>query len=105
MVASFTTVKSIQGAALNKQEFIDRFAAKTELSKADAARAVDAFLETVTDALRQGEEVVFIGFGKFSVQQRKAREAVNPSTRQKIKIAASAVPKFSAGALLKKAVK
>jgi DNA-binding protein HU-beta len=62
-----------EGAALNKQEFIDRFAAKTELSKADAARAVDAFLETVTDALRQGEEVVFIGFGTFSVQQRKAR--------------------------------
>ena len=90
---------------MNKQEFIDRFAAKTELSKADAARAVDAFLETVTDALRQGEEVVFIGFGKFSVQQRKAREAVNPSTRQKIKIAASAVPKFNARALLKKAVK
>jgi len=90
---------------LNKQDFIDRLAVKTELSKADAARAVDAFLETVTDALRQGEEIVFIGFGKFSVQQRKEREAVNPSTRQKIKIAASAVPKFSAGALLKKAVK
>jgi DNA-binding protein HU-beta len=105
MVASSATINSIQGAALNKQDFIDRLAVKTELSKADAARAVDAFLETVTDALRQGEEIVFIGFGKFSVQQRKEREAVNPSTRQKIKIAASAVPKFSAGALLKKAVK
>lgn len=105
MVAAFTMIKSIQGAALNKQEFIDRVAARTELSKADSARAVEAVLETVTDALGKGEEVVFIGFGKFSVQQRKAREAVNPSTRQKIKIAASAVPKFTAGALLKKAVK
>lgn len=90
---------------MNKQDFIDRLAVKTELSKANSGRAVDAFLEIVTDALRQGEEIVFIGFGKFSVQQRKEREAVNPSTRQKMKIAASAVPKFSAGALLKKAVK
>ncbi|HQR19538.1 MAG TPA: HU family DNA-binding protein [Burkholderiaceae bacterium] len=90
---------------MNKQDFIDRIAAKTQLSKADVARAVEAFLETVTEALRQGEEVTFIGFGKFSVQQRKARDAVNPSTRQKIRIPASKVPKFSAGALLKAAVK
>ena len=90
---------------MNKQEFIDRVAAKTEMSKTDASRAVDAVLETVTESLREGEEVVFVGFGKFSAQKRAAREAVNPSTRQKISIPATTVPKFSAGVALKHAVK
>ena len=90
---------------MNKQEFIERVAAKAGLSKHDAASAVDAILETLTDSLRQGEEVAFVGFGKFSVQQRAARDAVNPSTRQKMRIPASRVPKFTPGALLKQAVK
>jgi DNA-binding protein HU-beta len=75
------------------------------LSKGDAARAVEAFLETVTESLHQGEEVVFVGFGKFSAPLRAAREAVNPSTRQKVLVPAAKVPKFSAGAALKQAVK
>jgi len=90
---------------VNKQEFIDRVAAKAELSKRDAANAVEALLETVTESLHQGEEVTFIGFGKFTVQLRAPRDVVNPSTRQKIIIAATKVPKFSAGAALKQAVK
>jgi DNA-binding protein HU-beta len=90
---------------VTKQEFIDRVAAKTELSTRDATKAVEAFIETVTETLRLGEDVAFVGFGKFSVQQRAAREAVNPSTREKIKVSATKVPKFSPGTALKQAVK
>ena len=90
---------------MNKQEFIDRVAAKTELSTRDATKAVEAFLTTVTESLQLGGDVTFVGFGKFSVQQRAAREAVNPNTREKLMIPAARVPKFSAGAALKQAVK
>jgi DNA-binding protein HU-beta len=90
---------------VTKQEFIDRVAAKTELSTRDATKAVEAFIETVTETLRLGEDVAFVGFGKFSVQQRAAREAVNPSTREKITVSATKVPKFSPGTALKQAVK
>ena len=59
----------------------------------------------MTASLKKGDEVQFTGFGKFSVQKRAAREGINPQTKQKIKIAASKVPKFSAGSQLKAAVK
>ena len=91
---------------MTKQEFVDKVAAKTQLSKRDAAKAVEAFLETVTEALKKGDDVAFTGFGKFSVQKRAARQGVNPrNPGQKVTIPAATVPKFSAGSSLKQAVK
>jgi DNA-binding protein HU-beta len=90
---------------VTKQEFVDQVADRAGLSKKDASVAVDAFLETVEDALTRGSEVSFSGFGKFSVSQRSAREGRNPATGERIQIAASRVPRFTAGAGLKKAVK
>ena len=90
---------------MTKSEFIDQVAERASLSKKDASEAVDAVLETIEDALKRGSDVVFSGFGKFSVSERGAREGRNPATGEKIQIAASKVPKFSAGAALKKAVK
>ena len=89
---------------MTKQEFVDQVADRAELSKKDAAAAVDAFLDTVEDALKRRSEVSFSGFGKFSVSARAAREGRNPATGEKIQIAASNVPRFTAGAGLKKAV-
>ena len=89
---------------MTKAEFIDQVADRAGLSKKDASEAVDAVLETIESALKRGSDVVFSGFGKFSVSQRSAREGRNPATGEKIQIAASKVPKFSAGAALKKAV-
>ena len=91
---------------MTKQEFVDKIAAKTDLSRRDAAKAVDAFLETVTDALTSGQDITFTGFGKFSTQNRAARQGVNPrNPSQKVTIPAARVPKFSAGSSLKSAVK
>jgi len=90
---------------VTKQEFVDQIADRAGLSKKDAAGAVDAFLDAVEDALKRGSEVSFSGFGKFSVSQRAAREGRNPATGERIQIAASRVPRFTAGAGLKKAVK
>ncbi len=91
---------------MTKQEFVGRVAQKSGLSQRDAGKAVDAFLESVTDALKSGEAVTFTGFGKFSTADRKAREGVNPrNPAQKVHIPAARVPKFSAGSSLKSAVK
>jgi DNA-binding protein HU-beta len=91
---------------VTKQEFVDRVASKSGLSKRDAGSAVDAFLDSITDALKSGETVSFTGFGKFSTQHRAARMGVNPrNPGQKVHIAAATVPKFSAGSALKSAVK
>ncbi|WP_249021487.1 HU family DNA-binding protein [Conexibacter sp. S30A1] len=89
---------------MTKAEFIDQVADRAGLSKKDASEAVDAVLATIEDALKRGSDVVFSGFGKFSVSERAAREGRNPATGEKISIAATKVPKFSAGAALKKAV-
>ena len=89
---------------MTKAEFIDQVADRAGLSKKDASDAVDAVLETIGDALKRGSDVVFSGFGKFSVSERSAREGRNPATGEKIQIAATKVPKFTAGAALKKAV-
>jgi DNA-binding protein HU-beta len=91
---------------VTKQEFVDRVAQKANMSRRDAGEAVDAFLDSITDALRSGEEVSFTGFGKFSVQNRAARQGVNPrNPSERVHIPASRVPKFSAGSQLKGAVK
>ena len=91
---------------MTKQEFVDALASKAGMTNRDAARAVDSFLETVTEALRRGEEVAFTGFGKFSTQHRAARQGVNPrNPTEKVTIPAATVPKFSAGSQLKAAVK
>jgi DNA-binding protein HU-beta len=87
---------------VTKSEFVDQVADRAGLSKKDAG---DAVLETIEDALKRGSDVTFSGFGKFSVSNRSAREGRNPATGEKIQIAASKVPKFTAGAALKKAVK
>ncbi len=89
---------------MTKAEFIDQVADRAGLSKKDASDAVDAVLETIGDALKRGSDVVFSGFGKFSVSERSAREGRNPATGEKIQIAATKVPKFTAGAALKKSV-
>jgi DNA-binding protein HU-beta len=91
---------------LTKPEFIARVAQKSGLTSRDAGKAVDAILDSVTDALRAGEEVSFIGFGKFSTQQRAERQGVNPrNPSERVTIPAARVPKFSAGSQLKQAVK
>ena len=90
---------------MTKSDFIDKLASKTGLSKKDAGAAVDAFIDVITDALSSGEDVQFTGFGKFYVQAREARDGINPQTKAKIKIAATNVPKFSAGTALKNAVR
>jgi DNA-binding protein HU-beta len=90
---------------VTKSEFVDQVADRADLSKRDAASAVDAVLETIENTLSRGGEISFSGFGKFSVSQRSAREGRNPATGERIQIAASKVPKFTAGAGLKKAVK
>jgi DNA-binding protein HU-beta len=93
-------------ANVTKQDFIDRVASKADLSKRDAAKAVDAFLDVVTDSLTRREAITFTGFGKFSTADRAARMGVNPrNPSQKVQIPAATVPKFSAGSSLKQAVK
>jgi DNA-binding protein HU-beta len=91
---------------LTKQEFVNEVGNRSGLSSRDAARAVDAFLEAITDTLKGGGEVAFTGFGKFTTQHRKERQGVNPrNPSQKVTIPAATVPKFSAGSQLKAAVK
>ena len=90
---------------MTKNEFVDRVAADSGLSKKDAGSAVDAVIRSIETALGAGEEVNFTGFGKFHVAKRGAREGRNPRTGETMQIAASNVPRFTAGSGLKKAVK
>ena len=89
---------------MNKGDIIDAVA-KTTCSKAEAGKAVDAFLLAIKKALKKGEKVTLVGFGTFSVAKRSARTGRNPQTGKPIKIAAKKVPKFTAGKALKDAVK
>ena len=89
---------------MKKKELIERISQEAGVPKSEAQRHFEAFEEVVTEALEAGEEVQITGFGKFSVRERKAREGTNPQTGQKMKIAASKVPSFSAGNALKEAV-
>jgi DNA-binding protein HU-beta len=90
---------------VTKQDFVDAVADRAGMSKRDAGAAVDAVLDTITAALQKGDAVTFTGFGKFSTSHRAARMGVNPRTGEKVHIAATTVPKFSAGSQLKSAVK
>jgi DNA-binding protein HU-beta len=90
---------------VTKGEFVDQVASESGLSKSDATKAVDAFIDVVTATLRRGGDVNFTGFGKFSVADRGARQGVNPQTGERIQIPATRVPRFSAGSSLKSAVK
>lgn len=89
---------------MNKNELIADVADRAEITKADAARAVDAFIDSVSKSLSAGEEVRLVGFGTFTVVHRKATEGRNPRTGAVIKIAASKQPKFRAGKALKDTV-
>ncbi len=85
---------------MNKAELIEAIASKAGLSKADAKKALDAFVEATSDALKKGDRVALVGFGSFSVSERGARTGRNPQTGQPIKIAAKKVVKFKAGSEL-----
>ena len=89
---------------MNKSELIEKVAAAADLPKAAAGRALDAVLETVTEALKEGDSVVLVGFGTFAVKERAARTGRNPQTGASIKIKVAKVPKFRAGKGLKDAV-
>jgi DNA-binding protein HU-beta len=89
---------------VNKNDLVSSVAASAELSKADAAKAVDSVFNAITGSLRTGTEVRLVGFGTFSVARRKASEGRNPRTGEKIQIPASNQPKFKAGKALKEAV-
>ena len=82
---------------MNKTELIDKIAAGAGISKADSKKALDA---TVNEALIAGDKIQLVGFGTFSVNERPAREGINPATKEKIQIAAKKVAKFKAGAEL-----
>ena len=91
---------------MTKSEFIDRISGDERIdSKKAAGDAVEAVLDTITASLQGGEDVNFTGFGKFSVNERGPRQGVNPRTGERITIPGGKVPKFSAGAGLKNAVK
>lgn len=86
---------------MNKSEFIDAIAAKTDMSKAAAGRALEAVLDTIMDAVAKGESVSVIGFGTFESRPRAARTGKNPQTGAAIKIAATTVPAFKPGKAFK----
>ena len=90
---------------MNKTELIEKIANNANLSKADAKKALDATVDAIKAALVEGDKVQLIGFGTFSVNERPAREGINPATKEKITIAAKKVAKFKAGAELADAIK
>lgn len=89
---------------MNKQELIDNVAEEAGINKAEAGRALDAVLDSITDALSGGKTVTLVGFGTFSVKARAARMGRNPRTGEAMKIKASKAPAFKAGKSLKDAV-
>ena len=89
---------------MNKTELVATLAAKTELSKKDAEKALNAVVETITEALKAGDKVALVGFGTFEAKERPARVARNPRTGEEIKVEASKTPAFKAGKALKDAV-
>lgn len=89
---------------MNKAELVAAVAEKSELTKKDAEKAVNAVVASVTEALQKGEKVQVVGFGTFEVRQRAAREGLNPATKEKIHIPATKAPVFKAGKALKESV-
>ncbi len=89
---------------MNKAELIEAVAEEADMTKAEAGRAVDAIVSTITDALTKQDDVALVGFGTFTVRERAARAGRNPQTGATIQIAAAKVPAFKAGKALKDAV-
>ncbi len=89
---------------MNKSQLIDAIADKANLTKADAARALDAFIDSVTEALKNGDNITLIGFGTFTVKERQERQGRNPRTGEPMTIKAAKIPAFKAGKTLKDAV-
>lgn len=89
---------------MNKSQLIDKIAAGADISKASAGRALDAFIEAVSEALKEGDSVALVGFGTFAVRERAARSGRNPQTGEAIQISAAKIPSFKAGKALKDAV-
>ncbi len=89
---------------MNKSELIDSIANSAQLTKADASRALDAFITTVTDTLRKEDPITLVGFGTFKVSLRSARTGRNPRTGEPIQIKASKTVKFNTGKELKEAI-
>ena len=90
------------GITMNKTEFVAAIAEEAGISKADAAKAVKAFTDVVVEEMKKGEKIQLVGFGTFEATERPERQGINPSTKEKITIPAAKVPKFKAGAALKK---
>ena len=90
---------------MNKAELIESMSAESGLTKADAKRALDAFISSATKALKKGDRVALVGFGSFSVSKRLARKGRNPQTGAEIKIAAKKVVKFKAGTDISRIIK
>ncbi|KGP93137.1 DNA-binding protein [Pontibacillus chungwhensis BH030062] len=91
--------------SMNKTDLINAVAEKSDLSKKDATKAVDAVFDSITETLKDGDKVQLIGFGNFEVRERAARKGRNPQTGQEIEISASKVPAFKPGKALKDSVK
>lgn len=90
---------------MNKAELIEAMASSANLTKADAKRALDAFIDTTSGALKKGDRVALVGFGSFSVSKRSARKGRNPQTGKEITIGAKKVVRFKAGSELSDKVK
>ena len=90
---------------MNKGELIDAIAAESEISKTDAKKALDGFINVTSKALKKGDKITLVGFGTFSVTKRAARTGRNPQTGKEIKIAAKNVAKFKAGSELSEIIK
>jgi len=89
---------------MNKGEFIDRLTDSTQLTKKEARKLLDSVLNLIQNTLRQGEEVKFVGFGKFDVRARKASSRINPQTKKSIQVEAKVVPLFKPGKGLKRQI-
>ena len=89
---------------MNKGELINAIAEESGLNKADSKKALDAFISSVTKALKEGNKVALVGFGTFAVSERAARTGINPSTKAPIRIPAKKVARFKAGAELSDAI-
>ena len=90
---------------MNKSELIEQVADRADIKRTDAERTLNVLTEVIKETLQRGGDVAITGFGKFSVAERGPRQGVNPQTGERIQIAASKAPKFSAGANFKKALK
>jgi len=103
LILCLTPIKSKN--KMNKAELVEAIASSAKLSKADAKKALDGFIETTTKALKKGDRVALVGFGSFSVTKRAARKGRNPQTGKEISIKAKNVVRFKAGAELSTKVK